>query len=66
MNRKTPKSNTSFLSGGGEMGELIRQKDWRHSPVGMPEKWSQSLRTTLSIILHSKFPMFFDIYIPST
>jgi PAS domain S-box-containing protein len=58
MNRKKPKSNTSFLSGGGEMGELIRQKDWGNSPVGPPEKWSQSLRTTLSIILHSKFPMF--------
>jgi PAS domain S-box-containing protein len=55
---KTPKSNISFLSGGGEMGELIRQKDWRKTLVGVPEKWPQSLRTTLSIILHSKFPMF--------
>ena len=58
MNSKTPKSNISFLSGGGEMGELIRQKDWRKTPVGIPEKWPQSLRTALSIVLNSKFPMF--------
>ena len=58
MNPKTPKPNISFLAGGGEMGELIRQKDWRNTPVGIPENWPQSLRTTLSIILNSKFPMF--------
>ena len=58
MNHQTPKSTPSFLSGGGEMGELIRQKDWDNSPLGSPEQWTQSLRTTLSIILNSKFPMF--------
>ncbi len=51
-------SNAPFLTGGGEMGELIRQKDWSKTPVGNPKKWPQSLRTTLSIILNSKFPMF--------
>ncbi|MFZ7114708.1 MAG: ATP-binding protein [Bacteroidota bacterium] len=47
-----------FLSGGGEMGQLIREKDWSSTPVGDPSVWPQSLRTTLSIILNSKFPMF--------
>jgi len=47
-----------FLSGGGEMGSLIRSKDWSASLVGTPDTWPQSLRTTLSIILNSKFPMF--------
>lgn len=47
-----------FLSGGGEMGQLMRSKDWSASLVGTPETWPQSLRTTLSIILNSKFPMF--------
>jgi len=47
-----------FISGGGEMGELIRSKDWSKTPVGSIDSWPQSLRTTLSIILHSKFPMF--------
>lgn len=47
-----------FLEGGGEMGQLIRSKDWSKTPVGTPDLWPQSLRTTLSIILNSKFPMF--------
>jgi PAS domain S-box-containing protein len=47
-----------FLSGGGEMGNLMRSKDWSASLVGPPDTWPQSLRTTLSIILNSKFPMF--------
>jgi PAS domain S-box-containing protein len=41
-----------------EMGNLIRTKDWSRTPVGPIESWPQSLRTTLSIILNSKFPMF--------
>ena len=44
-----------FLSGGGEIGALIRAKDWTKTPVGEPYTWPQSLRTTLSIILNSKF-----------
>lgn len=51
-------SDILFLSGGGDMGQLIREKDWSKNPVGSPENWPQSLRTTLSIILNSKFPMF--------
>lgn len=47
-----------FLAGGGEMGQLIREKDWSKNPLGTPNKWPQSLRTTLSILLNSKFPMF--------
>ncbi|WP_339751244.1 PAS domain S-box protein [Algoriphagus aquimarinus] len=44
--------------GGGEMGQLIREKDWNKTPLGDPEKWPQSLRTTLNILLASKFPKF--------
>ncbi|MES2574780.1 MAG: PAS domain S-box protein [Bacteroidota bacterium] len=47
-----------FLTGGGEMGELTRSKDWSKTALGTPDTWPQSLRTTLSIILNSKFPMF--------
>lgn len=47
-----------FLSGGGEMGSLMRSKDWSVSLIGTPDTWPQSLRTTVSIILNSKFPMF--------
>jgi hypothetical protein len=47
-----------FLSGGGEMGALMRAYDWESSSVGLADQWPQSLRTTLGILLNSKFPMF--------
>jgi hypothetical protein len=47
-----------FLAGGGEMGGLIRAFDWSDTSVGPFDQWPQSLRTTLGIVLHSKFPMF--------
>ncbi|RZJ31886.1 MAG: PAS domain S-box protein [Flavobacterium sp.] len=52
------KKSTPFLSGGGEMGQLIRDHDWSASSLGPIENWPQSLITTLSIIINSKFPMF--------
>jgi hypothetical protein len=50
--------NYPFLQGGGEMGELTRAFDWSQTSLGSPDKWPQSLRTTVSTILSSKFPMF--------
>jgi PAS domain S-box-containing protein len=47
-----------FLAGGGEMGELTRNHDWSKTVVGTPDQWPQSLRTTVSTLLSSKFPMF--------
>ncbi|MEO6850348.1 MAG: PAS domain-containing protein, partial [Mucilaginibacter sp.] len=47
-----------FLAGAGEMAELTRLKDWSKTPVGPAKEWPQSLQTTLSIVLKSKFPMF--------
>jgi PAS domain S-box-containing protein len=54
----SPVNNIQFLAGAGEMGELTRSKDWSKTPLGEPGTWPQSLRTTLGILLHSKFPMF--------
>jgi PAS domain S-box-containing protein len=48
----------AFLKGGGEMGRLTRSFDWAQTSLGTPDTWSPSLRTTLSIILNSRFPMF--------
>jgi PAS domain S-box-containing protein len=48
----------AFLTGGGEMGERIRAKDWSETAIGAPESWPQSLRTSVSIIINSQFPMF--------
>jgi PAS domain S-box-containing protein len=51
-------SDMQFLSGGGEMGKLIRAKDWSATSLGSFNNWPYSLRTVIGIILHSKFPMF--------
>ncbi len=40
------------------MGALMRIHDWSSSPLGPPERWPQSLRAVVSLMLTSKFPMF--------
>jgi len=50
-------SNEQFLSGGGEMGALIRSMDWSDNPLGPVETWPQSLRTSVSLCLSSTFPI---------
>ena len=52
------KVSNDFILKGGEMGALTRAKDWSKTAVGPVESWPQSLRTTLGILLNSKFPMF--------
>lgn len=47
-----------FLSGGGELGAMMRAHDWSASPLGHPREWSQALRTVVGLMLNSKFPMF--------
>lgn len=39
------------------MGNLTRQYNWQESAIGSPDSWPQSLRTTVNIMLNSKFPM---------
>ncbi|HYF28263.1 MAG TPA: SpoIIE family protein phosphatase [Baekduia sp.] len=48
----------SFLAGGGELGGLMRAKDWSASPLGDAAAWPQSLRTAVSTCLASRYPMF--------
>lgn len=47
-----------FLAGGGEMGELIRAKDWSTTSLGDPETWPQSLRTMVAVMLNNPFGMY--------
>ena len=47
-----------FLGINGEMSALMRGTDWSHTSMGPIENWPQSLKTTLGILLHSRFPMF--------
>jgi signal transduction histidine kinase/FixJ family two-component response regulator len=46
-----------FLSGGGEMGRLIRAFDWSGHRLGKPHDWPRSLKTAVSLILNSQHPM---------
>ncbi len=43
--------------GGGEMGELVRSKDWSLTPLGPIDSWPQSLRITVNICLASDLPI---------
>jgi signal transduction histidine kinase/PAS domain-containing protein/ActR/RegA family two-component response regulator len=36
----------------------MRALDWSASPLGPPDAWPQSLRTVVSLLLRSRFPMF--------
>ena len=47
-----------FMSKKSECTSIIASINWANHPLGKPETWPQSLVTTLSIILNSKFPMF--------
>jgi signal transduction histidine kinase len=50
-------TSTDFLSGGGEMGALMRALDWSATPIGPVEEWSQALRTTVGLLLRNRFPL---------
>ncbi|WP_035647522.1 PAS domain S-box protein [Flavobacterium sp. ASV13] len=47
-----------FIANGGEMGELMRSKDWSKTSLGDPDLWPQSLRTMVSVILSNPFGMY--------
>src|SRR5581483_10205472 len=52
-----PETSGDFLAGGGEMGERIRTKDWSQTPLGPVERWPQSLKTIVRIMLTSRQPV---------
>jgi len=59
MHQEEPASagSPSWLSGGGEMGRLMREMDWSTTPLGSVDGWPQSLRTTVSTCLNSRYPI---------
>ncbi|MGC2618854.1 MAG: ATP-binding protein [Acidobacteriaceae bacterium] len=48
---------TGLFAGGGEVGALMGAMDWAQTPLGPVESWPQSLRTTVRILLTSRFAM---------
>ena len=50
--------SSSRIIGEGETAELIRAFDWAKTPVGPVETWSDTLLTTVNLLLASRHPMF--------
>jgi PAS domain S-box-containing protein len=48
----------SWPVGGGMMGALIRAHDWSVTPLGPAERWPQSLKTAVGIMLSTRLPVF--------
>jgi PAS domain S-box-containing protein len=47
-----------LFSGNGAVRAMLREHDWSNSPLGDPETWSPALRTIVSLMLDSRFPMY--------
>ena len=50
--------DSAVLSGGGEMGALMRNLDWSGTSLGPPSRWPQSLRTAVRLMLNTGHPMY--------
>jgi len=56
-----PRANINplyFIEAGGEMGRLIRKKDWSTTCLGPPQTWPQSLKTMVKMLLDNPFGMY--------
>ena len=51
----------SRIVGTGEMADLIRDFDWKSTSLGALETWSDTLVTTVNLLLASRHPMFFVV-----
>ena len=49
--------DTAFI-GNSEMAARMQAINWAVSPLGEPEQWPGSLRTSVTLMLGSRFPMF--------
>ncbi len=55
--KKQTQAHLGFLAGGGEMGARVREMDWSKTPLGPISHWPQSLKTSVSTCLNSRFPV---------
>lgn len=55
-NEMSTGGGAEWLVGGGELGGLVRSKDWAASRLGPRERWPQVLRTLVDIVMHSPLP----------
>lgn len=52
-----PELAAHWFAGDGEMRSRIRSFDWSSTPIGPIKSWPSSLRTTVSLLLASRYPM---------
>jgi hypothetical protein len=57
MPSSTALSRPSFLSGDGEVRDLIADFDWSNTSLGPIEQWPTILKTTVALILQSPVPI---------
>ncbi|MDZ8184976.1 MAG: ATP-binding protein [Nostoc sp. ChiSLP02] len=48
----------NIFVGDSEMAGLMRSLDWSQTPLGAVSGWAQSLKTSISILMSSRYPMF--------
>ncbi|MER6398949.1 SpoIIE family protein phosphatase [Kitasatospora sp. NPDC001603] len=53
----TAGAGVDIFEGDREVGRDLAAVDWTATPLGAPTGWPQSLRTAVSILLSSRFPM---------
>jgi len=54
----SPHPGLDFLSGGGELGALMRSLDWAKTQLGPPQQWPQALRLAVRLIFNCGHPMY--------
>ena len=54
----SPADASSRIIGSGEMADLIRDFDWTQTVLGSIDTWSDTLVTTVNLLLASRHPMF--------
>ena len=52
-----PATGAEVFAGGGDVGRDLTTVNWDETPLGPPAGWPQSLRTAVSILVSSRFPM---------
>ncbi|MEU7501446.1 SpoIIE family protein phosphatase [Streptomyces griseofuscus] len=54
---RPPRADGDVFAADREVGRDLAEVDWDATPLGPPAGWPQSLRTAVSILLSSRFPM---------
>lgn len=50
-------NESAGIFGGGDLGHLIRERDWSKTPLGPSQGWPQSLKTAVNLMLNAQHPM---------